>query len=128
VEDPSGVGEARRRAASLAAALDFDPVASGQLALAVTEAATNVVKHAGSGMLLLRVLEAGGRNGIEVLALDRGPGIADPTASLRDGYSTAGSPGTGLGALQRLTGSVDLYTAPAQGVILRCELWPGGAP
>ena len=124
VADPSAVGEARQRAAGLAAKLAFDPTAAGELAIAVTEAAGNIVKHAGEGLLLLRPLERAGAAGVEVLAIDKGPGMRNVAECLRDGYSTAGSPGTGLGALQRMTRHLDIWSAPGLGTMLRFEVWP----
>lgn len=128
VDDRSQVGEARRAALQMAEALAFEHTQGGKVALAVTEAATNIVKHAGSGKILLApLMRVGGAAmacaGIEILALDRGPGIANLATSLRDGYSTAGSMGSGLGALSRLSPSFDLYSQPGQGTALRLEMW-----
>lgn len=123
IDDRSQVGEARRAAARMAESLAFEETQAGKLALAVTEAATNIVKHAGNGKLLLTPLTRGASVGIEVLALDRGPGIANLSASLRDGYSTAGSMGAGLGALSRLSPSFDVYSQLGRGTALRMELW-----
>jgi anti-sigma regulatory factor (Ser/Thr protein kinase) len=131
LDHATAIGEARRRAAELAAAAGFDERRAGAVAIAVTEAAGNVLKHAGRGTL---VLGAGTESapGVEVLALDTGPGIADVAHSMRDGHSTAGTAGTGLGAMQRLADAFDLYTRPNAGTALR--LWfsgtaePGGGP
>ena len=123
INDRSEVGVARRAAAGLGETLGFDEIQTGKVALCVTEAATNIVKHAGRGRILLRTLERGRRRGIEMLALDKGPGIANLAASLRDGTSTAGSPGTGLGALSRLSEAFDIYAPPGHGTALRLEVW-----
>ena len=128
IDDPSGVAEARRHASALADRLDFGPTAAGQLAIAVTEVATNIVKHARRGSVALRCLQASGTAGIEVLAMDPGPGMANVGESLRDGHSTAGSPGTGLGALQRLTTAFEIYTLAGKGMVARFEVWPAGVP
>lgn len=130
IEDGSAVAEARHRAASVARRASLDETAAGELAIAVTEAAGNIVKHAGRGSLLLRTLDGGDRAGVESIALDRGPGIANLAESMRDGYSTAGSPGTGLGALQRMTTRFEMWSAPGKGTIARFEVWPKalGAP
>jgi hypothetical protein len=58
------------------------------------------------------------------VALDRGPGISDIGEALRDGYSTAGSPGTGLGAIRRLCSRFDIYSRPAEGTAVLAQLWP----
>jgi anti-sigma regulatory factor (Ser/Thr protein kinase) len=125
IDDRTQVGEARRAAAQMAEALAFDASQAGKVALAVTEAATNIIKHAGSGKMVLAPLLRGSSAGLEILALDRGPGIANIGASLRDGHSTAGSMGTGLGSLARLSPSFDLYSQPGCGTALRLELWSG---
>jgi anti-sigma regulatory factor (Ser/Thr protein kinase) len=123
VSDPSGAGEARRLATTLAERLGFDETGRGKVALVVTEAATNLLKHAGQGEILLRCLERGDSLGLDVLALDRGPGMADPGRCLRDGFSTAGTPGTGLGAIARLSDLFDVYSTSAAGTALLARLW-----
>jgi anti-sigma regulatory factor (Ser/Thr protein kinase) len=101
VTESSQVGEARRQAQAMARALGFDEGAAGRVALAVTEAATNVVRHGGGGEVLLRPLGDDAAPGIELMTVDRGPGMANVAASMRDGHSTSGSPGQGLGAIGR---------------------------
>jgi hypothetical protein len=60
---------------------------------------------------------------MEILALDKGPGIENVGESLRDGYSTSGSPGTGLGAVKRLSSLFDLYSRPGKGTAVLSQLW-----
>jgi anti-sigma regulatory factor (Ser/Thr protein kinase) len=126
--DPSQVGEARRAALSLADLLDFDETDRAKVALVITEATTNVIKHAGEGQVLLRPLDASGRQGIEVLVLDRGPGIADVRRCLQDGFSTFGTPGNGLGAIFRQSAYADLHSSTGAGTALLARLWNGPAP
>jgi anti-sigma regulatory factor (Ser/Thr protein kinase) len=128
VTEVSQVGEARRAAAALAGRLGFDETEGGKVALVVTEASTNLVKHAARGEMLLRPLERGGLGGLEVLALDRGPGMADPERCLRDGFSTAGTPGTGLGAIARLAGFFEIHSLPQVGTALLARLWARPQP
>jgi anti-sigma regulatory factor (Ser/Thr protein kinase) len=123
IEDPSQIGVARRAAAELAATLGFDETQAGKVGLAITESGTNIVKHAGRGRLLLQALERGDITGIEVIALDQGPGISDIAASLRDGHSTQGTLGGGLGALARLSAGFQIFTQHGRGTALRLELW-----
>jgi anti-sigma regulatory factor (Ser/Thr protein kinase) len=128
IGDGSGVGEARRAATALASSIGFDDSDTGRVGLVVTEAATNIVKHARSGQLLMRPLrDAADRVGIELLALDRGPGIADVERSKRDGYSTAGSPGNGLGAIARLASLLDIYSLLGSGTALLIRVLQRGA-
>jgi anti-sigma regulatory factor (Ser/Thr protein kinase) len=114
VADESQVGEARRAMAALCQRQSLDDNACGAAALVTTEAATNLVKHAGGGEILLRGIE----DGVEVMALDRGPGMADIGASLRDGHSTTGTQGNGLGAIRRMATTFDIYSAPGKGTAL----------
>ena len=96
----------------------------GSLAIVVTEMATNVVKHAGTGTILVEAVTGNGSSGVRVLALDKGPGIRDLSGALRDGYSTAGTAGNGLGAMKRLSNAFDIYTAPGLGTAVLSEFWP----
>lgn len=126
MSDASQVGEARRGAALIAKRLGLDEHAAGQLALAVTELGTNILKHAGTGHLLVRPVASRGVTGVEVLALDKGPGIGNLAESLRDGHSTAGSPGNGLGALARLSPEFEVFSQAGRGAALRVVVWPRG--
>jgi anti-sigma regulatory factor (Ser/Thr protein kinase) len=128
IDDRSQVGVARRAAADLTRVLGFDATGAGNVALAVTEATTNILKHAQRGKLLLRNLEHDSVGGLELLALDQGPGISNMGISLRDGHSTSGSMGTGLGAMSRISHSMDLYSLPHKGTALRLEFWAGPPP
>ena len=123
VEDPAGAGEARRIAQRLAHRLQFGDTRAGQLALVVTELATNLAKHAQRGEILLRPLDGPSEQpGVEVLAVDRGPGIPDVALSRRDGYSTAGTLGHGLGAIQRQSDQCWIYTQPS-GTAIAARVW-----
>jgi anti-sigma regulatory factor (Ser/Thr protein kinase) len=112
----------------LAQRLGFGESECGKVALVVTEAATNLIKHAGGGELLLRPLERGGVQGLEVLALDKGPGMAAVDECLRDGFSTAGSRGNGLGAIARLAALFEIHSLPHVGTALLAHLWAEAAP
>lgn len=116
VGESSAVGEARRAAVQLAEALGFDETECGKVALVVAEAAKNLVRHAeGGGEIILQASE----NGVlDILALDKGPGMANIAACLRDGYSTAGTPGTGLGAIARLSPVFDIFSQRPGGTAL----------
>ena len=102
----------------MAERLQFPAARIGQLALAVTEAASNLHKHAEQGSLLLCVNRDGPQPGIDLVTIDAGPGVRDVSAALRDGHSTAGTLGIGLGAIQRLADFADLYSRPGHGTSL----------
>jgi anti-sigma regulatory factor (Ser/Thr protein kinase) len=128
VLEASGVAEARRIAAGLAARLGFDEADAGRVAIVASEAATNLAKHAGGGAVLVNAVSADGQVGVEILVLDAGPGITDVDRSLRDGFSTAGSPGTGLGAMRRLAGRFEIYSTGGAGTAMLARVWPRRAP
>lgn len=128
IVDTSQVGFARRAAVELAHSLRFDEATIGQVSLIVTEAGTNLVKHGGGGQLLLRVVDDSDRPQLEVIALDRGPGIANVMQSLEDGYSTTGSPGTGLGALRRLSSVFDIYSRQGHGTAVLARIGDRARP
>lgn len=124
VVDSSNAGEARRAAAEIAASLGLNETECGKVAIAVTEIATNLVKHAEGGRILFERVGRNGHSGLRVLSLDKGPGIENISMALRDGYSTYGSSGNGLGAVQRLSSVFDLYSAPKAGTCVLAEFWP----
>jgi anti-sigma regulatory factor (Ser/Thr protein kinase) len=127
VVDTSQVSEARRSVAERTTALRFSARTAGEAAIVATEMAGNLVKHAGGGELLLRTIGELPNAGIELLALDRGPGM-DVARCLVDGYSTAASPGTGLGAIQRLSASSDFYAVVGGGTAVLSTIWSHAAP
>ena len=123
IGEPSEIAAARRAGNELARRIGFDDVRTGQLAIIISEAATNIVKHAQRGEILLRKVLRGGTAGIEVLAIDSGPGMANVRQHMQDGHSTTGTYGVGLGAIRRLSQEFDLYTAPGQGTVLMMVIW-----
>src|SRR5262245_24587999 len=125
VTEASQVAEVRRHAIAPASTLGFSDTDVGKLAIIVTEVTTNLVKHAVQGEVFIRWLETGGKSGFEILALDKGPGMTNVAQSQRDGYSTSGSPGTGMGAMSRLAGRFDLHSLPAKGTAVMAQVWSG---
>jgi len=123
VSHASDVAAVRRIGQKLADALGFNETRAGQLALIITEAATNILKHAGEGEMHIGPAQSPAGIGIDVLALDKGPGIVDLAGSLVDGVSTAGTAGTGLGALRRLSDEFDVYSTGGDGAAFFMRLW-----
>ena len=124
LNDQSQAGEARRMIARYAENTSLGESDRGAVAIAVTEMATNVLKHAGRGKVICEPIGNNGSRGLRILALDAGPGIRDIPAALRDGYSTAGTQGSGLGAIKRLATQFDIYTVPDHGTCVLAEFWP----
>ncbi|GGQ54768.1 TorS-related protein [Streptomyces asoensis] len=115
---------ARGAAATLARRLGLSSHRSAEVALAVTEAATNVQRHAVDGALLLRAVRSRDTAGVEFLTVDSGPGMADVAAALTDGTSSAGTLGIGLGAVSRLADDFDLHSIPGRGTVMAARFWP----
>ncbi|MGB9198665.1 MAG: ATP-binding SpoIIE family protein phosphatase [Terriglobales bacterium] len=119
--DPSQAGEARREAVAYAQDLRMGEEVCGEIALATTEIATNVIKHAGKGHILLQRIGSNGDRGLRVMGVDKGPGIADISRAFDNGHSTAGSLGQGLGVIRRISNSFDMYSTPGSGTIISAE-------
>ncbi|MGI4857317.1 MAG: anti-sigma regulatory factor, partial [Janthinobacterium lividum] len=122
LSDASGVAEARRAATSLAQSLGCPEIVKANAALVVTEAATNILKYAGRGRIDLKSYHDAGSHGIEVIALDAGPGIASVERAMADGYSTGGSLGAGLGTIARQASLFDIFTREGQGMALLARI------
>lgn len=125
VTEPSQAGEARRRAVALAENLNLGESCCGAVALAATEMATNLVKHAGGGHLLLQRVGSNGSTGIRIISVDKGPGISDVGIALSDGHSSTGTLGSGLGAIQRASSGLHFYSMPNTGTVLSAEFCSG---
>jgi anti-sigma regulatory factor (Ser/Thr protein kinase) len=121
------VTRARQTALKLARDLGFSEQDNDRVALVVTEAATNIVEHAKRGEILLRAVLLETPALLEVLALDRGPGMANVAQALRNGFSTGGSPGLGLGTISRLSTCFDITSAPGKGTAVLARIAPAVA-
>lgn len=119
----TGVVEARRKAKSAAARIGFDPLACEEIALAISELAGNLVKHAHGGKLVLTPLVKGEEKGLQIESLDNGPGIVNVELAMADGFSTTGSLGVGLGAVNRLMDEFDIASPRGGGVQIVCRKW-----
>ncbi len=124
VREVNEVGEARRAATGLARGHGLGEDLVARIALVATEMATNVFKHGGGGMIVMDQFADADGSGVELVALDKGPGMADVARCLADGFSTSGSPGTGLGAIARNSGRHAIYSRPGQGTAVMARFFP----
>jgi anti-sigma regulatory factor (Ser/Thr protein kinase) len=127
IGDPTEIYAVRRAAASLAKTVGFSDLRRAQLELVITEAGTNIIKHAQRGQILLRSLSHEANFGIEIIAIDSGPGITNIDFHMKDGNSTTGTYGGGLGAMSRLTQEFDIYSSSTGAAILM-EIWADKIP
>ncbi|MGA3562173.1 ATP-binding SpoIIE family protein phosphatase [Melissospora conviva] len=124
IERDSSAGAVRRAAEALARQMQFDGGRVADVAIVAAELATNLIKHADDGALLLRPLRHESCAGVELISIDSGPGMADLALSARDGHSTAGTLGIGLGAIARQASRLDGYSRPGRGTVLAVQIWP----
>ncbi|TDV35295.1 anti-sigma regulatory factor (Ser/Thr protein kinase) [Actinophytocola oryzae] len=118
VDDVSAPGRARRVAGALAAQLGFTDTRVAEVEIAVTELGTNLHRHAREGMLFVRSVRAVEEAAVEVVAVDRGPGIANVEEAMRDGQSSTGTLGVGLGAVTRLADASAVSSEVGAGTVV----------
>jgi anti-sigma regulatory factor (Ser/Thr protein kinase) len=123
VDHESDVARLRRRAAEVADELAMRRAERDRVELIVTEMATNLLKFAVRGTVVVQPVQQDGRTGIDVVSVDHGPGMDDAWARTADGYSTSGTLGGGLGAIMRLSDDGDLYSLPDVGTVVFGRVW-----
>jgi serine/threonine-protein kinase RsbT len=114
---------ARQRGRALATQLGFAHCDATLFATAISELARNIVSYARSGEITLKAVNGGNRQGLAIIASDRGPGIPDVPQALRDGFSTSGSLGMGLPGVRRLMDEFELTSQPGQGTTVVTKKW-----
>jgi anti-sigma regulatory factor (Ser/Thr protein kinase) len=115
VVEQSQVGQVRRVAAEIGRAQGLSEADQGRAALVATEVSTNLVKYGRNGTVTLSPFFDEGAVGIQMIAVDQGPGFSDFRAAAQDGHSTGGSLGIGLGTVMRASDLFDMYSVVAQG-------------
>jgi anti-sigma regulatory factor (Ser/Thr protein kinase) len=120
VEEPSTAAAVRRAARKMATAIGLSDNGAEEVAIVVSEACTNLLKHVGQGEILLHTTgeEHEPFPRLELLALDHGPGMHDLEQCIRDGFSTSSTAGQGLGAIVRLSKESDFYSVPRKGTAI----------
>jgi anti-sigma regulatory factor (Ser/Thr protein kinase) len=119
IEERSYVSYVKRDIHQQVARARFSEGQAGEIDIIVSEMASNIVKHAGSGELLFRLQDEDDKSStLEIVSIDNGPGIADTVRMLRDGVSTTQTLGHGLGSINRLSDTAQLYSLPGWGTIL----------
>ena len=123
IRTDADVVTARQEARTMGAELGFSSTDLTLLATAISEVARNITTYAGEGEVALRVIDQAGRQGIEVVASDSGPGIADVERAMQDGYTTGNGLGLGLPGARRLVDEFELQTALGSGTTIRLVMW-----
>ena len=117
LNETSEIGDARRTTLRMADQAGFSETRRGEIAIVVTELATNLIRHAVDGQLFVQRLCSAGAEWFEMLAVDRGPGMTDVQRCLQDGYSTAGTPGNGL-APSAACPTNSMFSTEAKGTVV----------
>lgn len=124
IESDADVVTARQRARELAADLELSSTDQTLLATAISEVARNITTYATRGEVRLRIIrDNGGRQGVEVVAQDDGPGIDDLGRAMQDGYTTGGGLGLGLPGARRLVDEFDVQSVVGQGTTVTLVKW-----
>lgn len=114
---------ARQKGRSLATALGFSSGDATLIATAISELARNIVTYAESGEIRVKMITGSARQGIQVIAHDDGPGIADIQRATRDGFSTSGGLGLGLPGVKRLVDEFEIVSEEKQGTTVTAKKW-----
>ena len=114
---------ARQEGRTLAMSLGFSPGDATLLATAISELARNIVTYANVGDILLDTVNGAARLGMQVVAHDEGPGIADVQQALRDGFSTSGGLGLGLPGVRRLVDEFQIVSDGTSGTTVTIKKW-----
>jgi serine/threonine-protein kinase RsbT len=123
LRESEDVLKARQQARALALSVGFGLVDQTKIVTAVSELARNTVTHGGGGTATLEVVEYGAHRGLRIVFRDQGPGIADVEQALRDGYTTAGGLGLGLGGSRRLMNDFEISSFPGKGTTVTVVRW-----
>lgn len=121
-EDVVGVRQAVRRCA---VALGFNLVDQTKIVTASSELARNTFLYGGGGVATLETVRNGGRSGLRITFADEGPGIASISDAMRDGFTTGGGMGLGLGGAKRLSHEFDIESQPGHGTRITILRWKG---
>src|SRR6516225_6885477 len=113
----------RQAVRARAVAAGFSLVDQTKIVTAASEIARNTVDYGGGGTLQLAVVRNGQRRGIRLTFADQGPGIADVTLAMKDGYSTSSGLGLGLSGAKRLSNEFDIRSSPGKGTIVTLARW-----
>jgi serine/threonine-protein kinase RsbT len=123
IRTDADVVTARQEARSMGAGLGFSSTDLTLLATAISEVARNITAYAGEGEVALRVVYDPGREGIEVVASDAGPGIEDVELAMQDGFTTGTGLGLGLPGARRLVDEFAIDSAPGRGTTVTLVKW-----
>jgi anti-sigma regulatory factor (Ser/Thr protein kinase) len=123
IEDRSYIALTKKEIHTICAGAGFTGKKLAEIDIVISELTSNIVKHALRGEILVRIIGPHLNEGLEIISIDSGPGIKDPEAMMRDGYSTTNTLGNGLGAIKRMCNLINIYSLPNWGTIILCRIY-----
>ena len=123
IDCDADIVSARQKGRELASQCGFPSTDLAAIATAISELARNIVRYAVHGEIILRLLDENGKRGVEVVAVDDGPGIADLTLAMQDGYSSSGGLGLGLPGTRRLMDEFEIVSDFGKGTTVTVRRW-----
>lgn len=103
--------------------MGFSLIEQTKLVTAASELARNTLEHGGGGNFVIDEVTAGSRRGLTMTFQDEGKGIPDIAMALKDGFTTGGGLGLGLGGAKRLLGDLEIQSEPGKGTMIRGTRW-----
>jgi len=128
VTDRSYLALIKKDIHSIALQLDFSAQKIAEIDIVVAELTSNLLKYGSEGQLLVKIIEQPQCAGIELISIDKGPGMSDVNRMLEDGVSTGNTLGNGLGAIKRLSDVFQIYTVKSWGTIVLSRIWQTTPP
>jgi serine/threonine-protein kinase RsbT len=123
IASSSDVVLARQKVRQWAIEMKFTLVDQSKLVTAASELARNALEHGKGGQMVIEQVENSIKSGLKLVFEDRGPGISDLDAALRDGYTTGGGMGLGLGGSKRLVNEFQIESEPGKGTRVTVVRW-----
>jgi serine/threonine-protein kinase RsbT len=123
IRSDADIVAARQLGRALAQQVGFANSDLTVIATAISELGWNILEYAGSGEILLRSARSGGKQGVVVVARDQGPGIADVSLAMQDGYSTSNGLGLGLPGTRRLMDEFSIDSVVGKGTTVTVKKW-----
>lgn len=114
---------ARQLGRNVAKELGFGTVDQARITTAISELARNIYLYAGTGKVCIEKVQDNGRQGLNIIAQDDGPGILDIRRVMEDGYTTSGGLGAGLPGVKRLMDTFDIDSTPGMGTEIKATKW-----
>jgi len=123
IQNSADIVAARQQGRALASQAGFSHSNLTIIATAISEVARNIVEYAKEGEVIITLITDASKKGVEIVASDDGPGIADLTSVMRDGFSTGKGLGIGLPGARRLMDEFAIASVVGTGTVVTMKKW-----